>query len=809
MEKYLDKTLSPKERAEDLLQKLSLEEKVRQISCSSVMNFPLEMQDLKNGTGAAIIGMRRKERVIDEITEVQDYIMENSPHHIPALFHSEALAGFMGLFGGSQYPISIGLGATFHPEVVEEMATLMRKQIAASGVRHANSPVCDLARDLRWGRCNETYGEDPTLTSAMTVSYVKGLQGDDVKVGVGACCKHFLAYSVTEGGLNSHQAVVPMIQMREQYAKPFEAAINLADVKMIMNCYAAIEGRPATANKKILTDLLRNDLGFKGLVVSDYGSIGEISSKFKLAKDNVGAAKLALEAGLDVELPGRDVYASVVEGVKNGEIDEKLVDRAVLRMLELKFELGLFENPYGIGDYDEAMDNTKANAGSYKATQESITLLKNNGILPLSNNSKIAVIGPTGNTLRLLYSHYTSTSASEMLKLIMAKMSATGAVSPEMAGDLDIAAIFNNGGANQKVDDKKVDANGIPVGFSIANKYFFDDEIRKAYPDAKTIFEGIKDYCENATFVEGCDYKGSDESDIENAVNIAKESDVVILCVGEKSGLEPSCTSGEGMDCSSFDLPGVQETLMRKVFEANNNVILVHTACRPLCSTWVHENIPAVIEAWFPCTYGGKAISDVIFGKFNPAGRLPVDMPRSVGHLPVYHMQYNGSSSDDHEGMDGTGYIDSLSTSLLPFGFGLSYTTFEYSNATIKSNKRGDIIISVDVTNVGEKDGDEVVQLYGKDLFASMVRPRQELIGFKRITLKVGETKTVSFKFNIDVLSFIGVDGKWLVESGDFEFFIGANSKDKRLTLNYTLEKSRRINPNKRTFYALATEKNK
>lgn len=805
MEKYLDKNLTPQERAEDLLSKLSLEEKVRQISCTSVMNFPLEMQDLKNGTGSAIIGMQKHERLIDDIVEVQNYIMENSPHHIPALFHTEALAGSMSLFGGSQYPISIGLAATFDPERVEEMASFTSKQVAASGVRHANSPVCDLARDLRWGRCNETYGGDPTLSSAMTVAYVKGLQGDDIKKGVGACCKHFLAYSVTEGGLNSHQVVAPMIQLREQYAKPFEAAINLADVKMIMNCYASIEGRPATANKKILTDLLRDDLGFGGLVVSDYGSVAEISTKFKLAKDNVGAANLALKAGLDVELPGRDIYSSIVEGVNRGEIDEKLVDRSALRMLKLKFELGLFENPYGIGDFDEAMDNSKANIGSYKATQESITLLKNDGILPLKGNEKIAVIGPTANSLRLMYSHYTATSASEMLKLIMAKMSMTGAMPSEMVGDLDIATIFNNGGANQKKDEMKVDQNGVPTGFSIASKYFFDDEIRKAYPDAKTIYEGIKTYCDNASFSEGCDYKGDDESGIEEAVYLAKNSDIVILCVGEKSGLEPTCSSGEGMDSASFDLPGVQEKLIRKVFEANKNVILVHTACRPLCSEWVHNNIPAVIEGWFPSTYGGEAISDVIFGKYNPSGRLPVDMPRSVGHSPCYHMQYNGSSSDDHEGMDGTGYIDSPSTSLLPFGYGLSYTKFEYDNMSLVSDDLGNISISVDVRNVGDIDGEEVVQLYGKDLFASMVRPRQELIGFKRVALNKGESKTVRFDFNIDILSFVGEDGEWLVESGEFEFFVGSNSKDISQKCTYELLNSHKVDPNKRTFYAFAS----
>lgn len=795
MKKYEDTSLSAKERAEALLKELSLEEKARQISCSSVlMIMPLEMQDLKGGTGAATIGLGKSERFLDDVKEVQDYVMEHSLHHIPALFHTEGLAGPLCLFGGSQYPISVGLGATFEPQIVEEMASYTRKQLAANGVRHALSPVCDLARDLRWGRCNETYGGDATLASAMTVAFVKGMQGENAQEGVAATCKHFLGYSASEGALNSFQTLLSENQIREQYAKPFEAAIHEAGLKTVMNSYSSVNGRPVTANKAILTDLLRGELGFDGLVVADYGSINQIRTPYNLAETNAQAAQMALEAGLDVEFPERAVYAEeLTEAVQKGEIDESLIDRSALRILTLKFELGLFENPYGVGDYAAAMDNSAPNTGSRIAARKSMALLKNDGILPIRDKSKkIAVIGPIANTLRLLYSHYTATSMREMVAALMKEKAE--------AKNVDIVNIMNQGREEET-------AGKAPQPQSIGDKYFFDADIRKAYPEAKTIFEALSEQFENIEFCEGCDYKGRDTSGFAKAVELAKNSDIVVFAVGEKSGIDASCTSGEGVDATSLSLPGMQDELVRTVYAVNRNTVIVHTGCRPLCWEWAYKNIPAILEAWFPATYGAEAIAAVLTGEYNPAGRTPVDLPRSAAHTPVYHCQYNGSSSDDRQGMDGTGYADSPSTSLRPFGYGLSYTQFSYSDIkTIKTepDESGNIKISLTVQNIGECDGEEVVQLYGSDLIASMVRPRQELIGFQRVALQKGEKKRVAFTFNIDVLSFVDYQKEWIVEAGKFEFFVGSHSKDKRLTCSYTLEKTRKVDPNHRTFYAKA-----
>lgn len=780
-----------RDKALKLLKELTLEEKVNQLTCVNVN--PKDLDDLDvPATGCAVLGVVRDGDFREAARKLQTYIIERSPHHIPALLHAEGLSGPVCLLGGCQYPAPIGLGATFEPEIVEKMASYTSKQLAANGVRHALSPVLDLARDLRWGRCNETYGGDPTLCASFSVSFIRGMQGDDLTRGVAATCKHFLGYSSTEGGLNMHQTVVPCKVIREQYAKPFEAAINLADVKCVMNSYSAIEGMPVVANKYVLNDLLRDDLGFKGTVVSDYGSLNQIKTVYRLTDRDDEAAKLALEAGLDVEYPSRRIYGDgLVAAVKEGRIDEKLIDRSVLRLLTLKFELGLFENPYGVGDYESAMDNALPDAGAEEAALKSIALLKNDGLLPIKDrNKKIAVIGPCANSLRLLYGHYTAVGAWEILKI-------TDALK---AGNADFINILNQGAENR---------NGKIRPRAIESKYIFDDEIRRAYPKAKTLFEGLKEKFANAEFIEGCDYKGDDVSGFAEAEKLAASSDIVVLCVGEKSGIDPSCSSGEGVDCASLTLPGVQDDLVKAVYASNKNCVIVHTGCKPLCSEWVYENIPAVIEAWFPATFGGKAVADVISGDYNPAGRTPVDLPRSAGHSPVYFGQFNGSSASEHENFGIRGYIDSPSSPLIPFGYGLSYTGFSYGTPSLSHDGAGNISISVEVKNTGDMDGEEVVQLYGRDEYASAVRPRRELIGFKRVPLKAGESKKVTFKFNINILAFINPDGKWIAEEGDFSFFVGGNGSITEPACTYKLEKTVNVNPNRRDFFAAAetTEK--
>lgn len=780
--------LSCEERARNLLKDLSLEEKVNQLSCVNVNPKDIDNLDAP-ATGCAVLGVVREGNFAEAVKKLQSHIIGRSPHRIPALIHAEGLSGPVCLLGGCQYPAPIGLGATFEPEIVEKMAQFTSRQLAANGIRHALSPVLDLSRDLRWGRCNETYGGDPTLCASFSVSFIRGMQGDDLTSGVAATCKHFLGYSVSESGLNMHQTVLPYKVIREQYAKPFEAAINIAGVKCVMNSYSAIEGLPVTANKRVLTDLLRGKLGFNGTVVSDYSALTQIMTVYRLADNVEDAARLGLEAGMDVEYPNRKIYGDeLLAAVKAGRIDEKLVDRSVLRLLTLKFELGIFENPYGVGDYEKAMDNTLPDAGSYEAALKSVTLLKNNGILPLTDKkAKIAVIGPCANSLRLMYGHYTAVGAWEILKI-------TDAIKAEMGMDVneDFVNILDQGSPKPKKIRPR----------TIESKYIFDEEIRRAYPKAKTLYEGLKEKFENAEFCEGCDYKGDDKGGFDKAQKLAAESDYVILCVGEKSGIDPSCSSGEGVDCTSLSLPGVQDELVKTVYAANAKCIIVHTGCKPLCSEWVYANIPAVIEAWFPATFGGKAVAEVICGEYNPAGRTPVDLPRNAGHSPVYFSQFNGSVSEIHENFGIRGYADSLSSPLIPFGYGLSYTSFAYGAPTISHDNKGGIRISVEVKNTGLRDGEEVVQLYGRDEFASTIRPCKELIGFKRIALKSGEKKKVTFKFNINILSFENADGQWIAEAGDFTFAVGGDSTAAANACTYKLEKTVKVNPNRRDFFA-------
>ena len=796
MERYLDTSFTPKERAKDLLSRMDLTEKTRQLGCTMILPMlPIERQDLKGGIGAATV--MGSEDLPDDIRKLQDYIMDHSPHHIPALFHSEALAGTVAVPGANQYPISIGLGATFSPEIVEEMCEITRKQMVANGIRHALSPVCDLARDLRWGRTNECYGNDPTLSSAMTVAFVRGLQGENLSDGVAACGKHFLAYSQTEGGLNMHKSMADPREVREQFAKPFEAAIQLAGLKTIMNSYSSINGKPVVASREILTNLLRGDLGFDGVVVSDYTSIPRLVDPCRMAENSIQAGILALKAGLDIECPSRECYGDVLtEAVRDGRLDESYVDIAVLRILTLKFELGLFENPYPREKMlAEFMAPSVGQPESYHAAQKTMTLMKNNGILPLTDpGKKIAVIGPTGNCLRMMFSHYTAIASLEM----MANLQTEG----DTQQGYDISGLMEAALETDPEAKKQQNNRGDIFGPEFSDKYAIEDLIRGYYPKARTIFEALKDSFDQVSFAEGCDYHGDDASGITEAASLAASSDIVILCVGGKNGIGSSATSGEGVDCCTLDLPGCQEELMREVYRSNPNVIVVHTDARPLVSEWAYEHVPAILEAWLPNTYGGNAIADVLTGRYNPAGRTPVDVPRSVGHLPVYHYQQNGSSAVHNRHMIPSGYAGGDATVLAPFGYGLSYTAFSYSNGRMTSDEQGKLVISVDVTNTGDRDGEEVVQLYGSDLFASVIRPIHELIGFRRIFLKAGETKTVTFSFRIDILSFIDENNNWIVEEGDFRFVVGSHSEDCRAEFSYRLPHTRKINPNQRCFYA-------
>lgn len=548
-----------RQRAAALLKELSLEEKVRQLGCTMLVSEDTDLtaKDLSGGIGeiALLDICEEPEALAARLRDVQQYVMEHSPHRIPALFHCEALGGPV-VPHTVLYPNSIGLGATFDTALVRDMANTIRTQMRAMGILHALSPVLDVAKDLRWGRVNETYGGDPTLSAAMSCAFVQGLQGNDLSTGVAATAKHFLGYSQTVGGLNLTRTQADARELREVFAKPFEAAIRKAGIRTVMNSYSEWEGRPVCASRKLLTDLLRSELSFDGLVVSDYRSVQRLLDDILATADDITDAALqCLTAGLDMELPDRLGYADgMTHAFAEGKVDISYLDRAVLRVLTLKFELGLFDEPYPQWQQYHAAAFAPTAAAEQRATRESIVLTKNEGnTLPLTDRSiKLAVIGPGASSLRLLYGGYTQPSMLEMFQVVQ-----------------DSSAMAGVGDKSAAKPVRKYDLAAT------------DREIHKSRPEAKTIFEALQELYPNCTYTQGCDYLDPTQTDFAAALAAAESADAVILCLSGKNGWGRHCDTGEGNDAASLDLPGAQEELARVVLAANPRTIVTHTDGRP------------------------------------------------------------------------------------------------------------------------------------------------------------------------------------------------------------------------------------
>lgn len=545
-----------RQRAAALLKELSLEEKVRQLGCTMLVSEDTDLtaKDLSGGIGeiALLDICEEPEALAARLRDVQQYVMEHSPHRIPALFHCEALGGPV-VPHTVLYPNSIGLGATFDTALVRDMANTIRTQMRAMGILHALSPVLDVAKDLRWGRVNETYGGDPTLSAAMSCAFVQGLQGDDLSTGVAATAKHFLGYSQTVGGLNLTRTQADARELREVFAKPFEAAIRKAGIRTVMNSYSEWEGRPVCASRKLLTDLLRSELSFDGLVVSDYRSVQRLLDDILATADDITDAALqCLTAGLDMELPDRLGYADgMTHAFAEGKVDISYLDRAVLRVLTLKFELGLFDEPYPQWQQYHAAAFAPTAAAEQRATRESIVLTKNEGnTLPLTDRSiKLAVIGPGASSLRLLYGGYTQPSMLEMFQVVQ-----------------DSSAMAGVGDKSTAKPVRKYDLAAT------------DREIHKSRPEAKTIFEALQELYPNCTYTQGCDYLDPTQTDFAAALAAAESADAVILCLSGKNGWGRHCDTGEGNDAANLDLPGAQEELARVVLAANPRTIVTQMA---------------------------------------------------------------------------------------------------------------------------------------------------------------------------------------------------------------------------------------
>jgi len=769
VKKYLDKAVLIEERVKDLLSRMTLEEKVAQLG--SIFPAPLLENNkfsadkaekmLKNGIGhisaPALNDKFTPSGTAGFTNDIQKYLMENTRLGIPAIMHEECLSGFRAK-GATIFPQNIGMASTWEPDLMKRITTVIRKQMRATGLHQGLAPMIDVTRDPRWGRVEESFGEDLFLVGEFALAYVRGLQGDDIKKGIAATLKHFAGHGLPEGGLNCAPVHVGSRLFREVYLYPFEKAVKEGGALSVMNAYHEIDGVPCAVSKELLTGVLRNEWGFDGVVVSDYFAIAQIMTYHKVAETGGDAAALALKAGLDLELPFTNCYGEpLLKAVKSRKVPMAVLDLAVTRVLTFKFRLGIFDNPYvNIKAAENVFDTAADRALSLEAAHKSIILLKNEkNLLPLKKDIKtIAVIGPSADSERNLLGDYTfaSHSAFEVQK------------------------------------DEKTGNEAFTWHDKVGK------EGRVVSPQVVSILEGIREKAKKSTIViyaKGCEVKDETTEGFNAAVAAAKAADVAVVVVGDKSGLMPDNTSGEMRDRETLNLPGVQEDLVRAIYETGKPVVLVLVNGRPYTMKWLAENIPAIVNAWEPGEEGGTAVADVLFGDYNPGGKLPNTFPLYEGQIPIYYAHKPSGRKKDVW----TDYVEGAAKPLYEFGYGLSYTSFKFSNLVLSKDKipaAGKIIVKCDVQNTGKREGDEVVQLYINDIVASITRPVKELKAFERISLKPGEKKTVTFNLAADSLAFYDADMVRKVEPGMFKLMIGNSSENILLESEFEVTGKRR-----------------
>lgn len=759
---FRDASRSIETRVEDLLQRMTLAAKVAQLggtwSTTLVEDGTFSpgraAKMMPYGSGhvtriAGASGLRPRE-IAALSNAIQLWLRDHSPLGIPTLIHEEATGGLTAR-DADQLPHGIGLASTWDPPLVERGAELIRRQMLAVGARLALAPVLDIARDPRWGRVEETYGEDPFLASRIGVAFVRGLQGADLSEGVAATGKHFIGYGLSEGGHNHKPVHLGPRELRDAFAAPFRAAIDEAGLACVMNAYNDVDGLPCGASPEILTDLLRNELGFEGLVVADYFTPTLLIHAHRIAANRIEAAILALEAGLDVELPDNACFSHLVEAVEQGRISIELIDRALRRNLALKFRLGLFENPFvAEARAPEVFQTVEARTLARQLAQRSMVLLRNQGgLLPLDpiRLRRIAVLGPAADDMRLLEGDY------------------------HYPAHLEIIYRSEKAGILPRPDQATFQAGPF-------------------FPPMKTPLEGIREAvhpdCE-ILHLRGCGILSDDASGITEASALARTAEVALVFVGGRSGLVSGCTSGEFRDASDLGLTGQQQRLVEEIIATGTPTIVVLLGGRILALPWIAENVPAILEAFLPGEEGGSAIADLLFGAVSPSGRLPVSMPRSVGQLPVrYDRKWNGTmllgmSSD---------YTDAPAGALFPFGHGLTYGRFEYADLKVAPEvARSDKAVKLSFTlrNLGEHAAEEVVQVYAHDVLASVTRPFRQLVAFARIPLEPGASTRVQLEVNLDHLAFHDAHLQRVVEPGKFEFHVGPSSADTPLSASFIL----------------------
>lgn len=757
MTPHLNTALSTDQRVRELLAAMTLDEKLAQLTgvwAHALVEIDRSFSASKTaeaipyGTGhvtrIAAVTLLPPSESAALANKIQRYLVEQTRLGIPAIVHEESCAGYMAN-GATTFPQAIGIAATWQPELVEEMAEIIRHQMRAVGAHHALAPVLDINRDPRWGRVEETFGEDPFLITSIGTAYIRGLQGDDLTQGIAATAKHFIGYGMSEGGMNWAPAHISERDLRETHLMPFRAAIQEAGVASVMNAYQELDGIPLGSSKKMMVDLLRGELGFNGVVVSDYFTVDMLHSYHKVAANKSEAARFGIEAGIDVELPDRNCYGDPLrEALDAGAIDMGLIDESVSRILAMKVDLGLFENPYvDEGKAVSVYGLAEQTALSRKLAQNSIVLLKNDGaLLPLSPSLKsVALIGPIADSIRLLQGDYHYPSHME--------------------------SVFTHA--------KSALAAPNPV------QRHLEEDINDHFPPSTSVLAGIQSVGVEINYAQGCDITEPNTDGFAEAIAAAQKSEVAIVVVGDKSGLAPGATVGESIDSATLQLPGSQQALVEAVVATGVPTVVVLVTGRPYAIAWIDEHVPAVVEAWLPAQEGGHAIAEVLFGEVNPGGKLPVSFPRSVGQVPVYY-NHKPSGGRSHWWGD---YADLTSKPLYPFGHGLSYTEFTYSDLTISQaevSAQDSVTISVTVQNTGAVAGDEVVQLYLSDPVASVTRPVKALKGFQRLSLQPQEKKTVVFDLPVRHTAFYNREMVYAVEAGEIGVLVGSSSEDIRQT---------------------------
>ncbi len=834
---YRDTTKSPAERARELLAELTLEEKMAQLTCifpfgDSFDDMKQQAKEIPYGIGQVSTLEMRRIHLLDEAAawqrKMQETVMAQSPHHIPAIFHMEGLCGGF-IQESTSFPSGIARGSGWDPELEEKIAGIVAEQEAACGITHILAPVLDISRDSRMGRQGETYGEDPALASALGAAYTRGVQTTQADGRrPESVAKHFLGFHNSQGGIHGSQSDTPPRLLEEIYGKPFQAAITESGLKGIMPCYNSIDGEPASVSRRLLTELLRERMGFDGLAVSDYGGISNAHEVQRIGETMAETGLLAMEAGMDMEMPKAAGYGEELkEMFRSGQADIKLLDRTVLRVLEAKFRMGLFEHPFAADEEElhRIFHKPEGAELSLQSARESMILLKNNGALPLSGKiRKLAVIGPHADCARKFFGGYTHLCMMESVYAV--KSSIAGVEDSPESGRLDTEPVKSDAQTDQSgtsggevrsggevLPASAVLPDGEPVEYVPGTQIqsdeakLFDDILCLQKPECRSLLEELKLRMPDTEILYAYGYPvaGADESGFEEALKAVKEADAVILTLGGKHGTCSMATMGEGVDAANINLPECQDAFIRAAAACGKTLIGVHFDGRPISSDTADRYLDAIVEAWSPAESGAQAVADVLLGAYNPGGKLPVSVAYNAGQIPVFYNHPNGSAWHQQESIGFVNYVDLPHTPRYCFGHGLSYTRFSYGDLEINKAEvepDGEVRIRCTVENAGDRAGDEVVQLYLRDRFASMTRPVKELAGFCRIHIEPKEKIRVTFTVKADQTAFLDREMRWKVERGDIDVEIGSSSEDIRLTGEFRITRDGWINGAERTFYA-------